>query len=175
MKYLSKTIILSTLLAVFTVSTGYAQTGEIKIGGGLIFGSGVTGIDQVDNDLGIRVDGIYTINEEFRAGADLGFYFPHEENGFKQTVWELNFNGNYIFHSEEELLLYGLGGLNITSISFDQSSQGFTASGSDSEVGLNLGGGLEYGLNFGDLFAELKYVLSDADQLVLGAGVRFGI
>lgn len=174
MKFISKILVLSTLF-ILTASTGFAQTGDIKIGGGLIFGSGVTGIDPVDNDLGIKLDGIYTINEDFRAGANLGFYFPHEQNGFEQTVWELNFNGNYLFYSEEELLLYGLGGINITSISFDQSNQGYSASGSDSEFGLNIGGGLEYGVGFGDLFAELKYVISDADQLAVGAGVRFGI
>jgi opacity protein-like surface antigen len=174
MKIISRVILLSFL--VFSASTAYAQSDNIKIGGGIILGTGVSGIDQVDNNFGLKVDGIYTINEEFRAGADFGFYFPHEENGFKQTVWELNFNGNYVFHNQDALLLYGLGGINITNISFDQSNnQGFNISGSDSEFGLNVGGGLEYGLDFGDLFAELKYVLSDADQLVLGAGVRFGI
>ncbi|MDR8393935.1 porin family protein [Aliifodinibius sp. S!AR15-10] len=174
MKLISRAILLSFL--VFSASTAYAQSDDIKIGGGIILGTGVSGIDQVDNNFGLKVDGIYTINEEFRAGADFGFYFPHEESGFKQTVWELNFNGNYIFHNQDALLLYGLGGINITNISFDQSNnQGFNVSGSDSEFGLNIGGGLEYGLDFGDLFAELKYVLSDADQLVLGTGVRFDI
>ncbi|MDX1639871.1 MAG: outer membrane beta-barrel protein [Balneolaceae bacterium] len=174
MKYLS-TLPLVSLLLLLTVSVGYAQNGDITLGGGLIFGSGVSGIDQVDNDLGIKVDGVYTINDDFRGVADFGFYFPHEQNGFKQTVWELNFNGNYLFYSEDALTLYGLGGINITNISFEQSTQGITGSGDSSEFGLNVGGGLEYGLDFGNLFAELKYVLSDADQLALGAGVRFGI
>lgn len=179
MKYFSKGILLIVLLMA-TVSTSYAQSGDIDLGVGLLFGSGVTGIDPVDNDLGIKVDGVYTINEDFRAVAGFGFYFPHEEGGFKQTIWELNFNGNYLFTSEDDLNFYGLAGINITGISFDQEQQNFNGmtfggSSSSTEFGLNVGAGVEYDLDFAGLFGELKYVLSDADQLAIGAGLRFGI
>lgn len=144
----------------------------------MIYGKDGSGIDQIDNNLGIKVDGIYTINEDVRAGAGFGFYFPHEQNGVKQTVWKLNFNGNYLFFSEDKLILYGLAGINITGISFDYSNQtggGLAFSGSNSEIGLNIGGGLEYGLDFAGLFTELKYDISNYDQLAIGAGLRFDI
>lgn len=183
-------IIFATALAFGTLSItntasaqieGSVQEGDIKIGAGLAFGSGV-GFASLDNDLGIRVDGYYAITPEIRAGGDFTFYFPKSEGEVDVTVWELNFNGNYIFMDEDGLILYGLGGINITGISVDSPSttiggQTFGGSSSDSEFGLNLGGGAEYALDFADLFGELKFggLGGDADQFVLGVGLRFPI
>jgi|AntRauTorcE11897_2_1112592.scaffolds.fasta_scaffold02283_3 opacity protein-like surface antigen len=160
---------------------GSVQEGDIKIGVGLAFGSGV-GFASLDNDLGIRVDGYYAINPNIRVGADFTFYFPKSEGEVDVTVWELNFNGNYIFLDEEGLILYGLAGINITGINVDIPSttiggQTFGGSSSESEFGLNLGGGVEYALDFADLFGEIKLggLGGDADQFVLGAGLRFPI
>ncbi|MFO7799768.1 outer membrane beta-barrel protein [Rhodohalobacter sp.] len=160
---------------------GSVQEGDIKLGVGLAFGSGV-GFASLDNDLGIRVDGYYAINSDIRAGADFTFYFPKSEGEVDVNVWELNLNGNYIFIDEDDLLVYGLGGINITGISVDtptvsSGGQTFGGSSSDSEIGLNLGGGIEYALDFADLFGEIKLggLGGDADQFVLGAGLRFPI
>ncbi len=76
---------------------------------------------------------------------------------------------------EENLTAYGLGGLNFLNVSAKFESGGSSDTSSDSEVGLNLGAGLEYGLDFADLFGELKFVFGDADQLNLGVGLRFPI
>lgn len=161
---------------------GSIQEGDIKLGVGLAFGSGV-GYGGLDNDLGIRADGYYAITPEIRAGADFTFYFPKSEGEVDLTVWELNFNGNYVFLDEDGLILYGLGGINITGVTVDVPSQSFGGqtfgggSSSDSEFGLNLGGGAEYALDFADLFGELKLsgLGGDADQFVLGVGLRFPI
>lgn len=177
-------IILSTFLFAGTfalTNSVQAQTeeGDFKIGGGLVFGSGV-GAGTLDNDLGIRVDGYYAFTPEIRGGGDFTFYLPKSEGEVDLTVWELNFNGNYIFHDEEGLMVYGLGGINITGVTVDTPSstiggQTFGGSSSDTEIGLNLGGGLEYALDFADLFAEAKLgnLGGNADQFVLGAGLRF--
>lgn len=178
------TILLVTILLFGTSSffnSAEAQTeeGDIKLGVGLAFGSGV-GFAGLDNDLGIRVDGYYAVTPEIRAGADFTFYFPKSEGDVDLTVWELNFNGNYIFLDEDGLLVYALAGINITGISIDVPSVNtgfgtFGGSSSDSEFGLNLGGGLEYALDFADLFAEAKLgnLGGNADQFALGVGLRF--
>lgn len=62
--------------------------------------------------------------------------------------------------------MYGLAGLNITTV-----SPAFTDD-SETEAGINVGIGTEYYLDFLSIYGELKYVLSDFDQLVLGAGAR---
>lgn len=151
-------------------STTFAQSGDIKIGGGLIYGSEV-------ESLGLKVDGYYSINEEFRVGAGIGYYFPDKTTIFGTEIstnyFAVDFNGNYIFYNEDKLMAYGLAGINILSVSV---SAGGTSE-STSEVGLNLGAGLEYMVDFGALFGELKFsgIGGDADQLVLDVGVRFPI
>lgn len=161
-------------------ATAQTQEGDFKIGAGLAFGSGV-GFGSLDNDLGIRVDGYYAFTEQIRGGGDFTFYFPKSEGETDATVWELNFNANYIFLDEDGLLVYGLGGLNITGLNLETSITNefgsFGGETSETEIGLNLGGGLEYALDFADFFAEAKLgnLGGNADQFVLGAGLRFPI
>jgi len=175
------TILLFGTSSFFNSAEAQTEEGDIKLGVGLAFGSGV-GFAGLDNDLGIRVDGYYAVTPEIRAGADFTFYFPKSEGDVDLTVWELNFNGNYIFLDEDGLLVYALAGINITGISIDVPSVDtgfgtFGGSSSESEFGLNLGGGLEYALDFADLFAEAKLgnLGGNADQFALGVGLRFPI
>lgn len=165
---------------------GSVQEGDFKAGIGLAFGTGIGGFGGFDNDLGIRADGYYAFTPEIRAGGDFTFYFPDSQSESfgnetwetKLTVWELNLNGHYIFLDEDGLIVYALGGINITGISISQSGStqfgDFGGDTSDSEFGLNLGGGLEYNLDFADLFAEAKLgnLGGNANQFVLGAGLR---
>lgn len=188
MRYLIKALF-TLIIAISMHSMSLAQ---INVGGGLVYGGGVfdgTGADDLNNHLGLTVDGYYTVTPEIRAGAGFTFYFPQKyEQSFqgatgevKATVWELNFNGNYIFLQNDGLDVYGLAGINITGISQESSSSGggmtFSQSSSDSEVGLNIGAGAEYEMDFGDLFGELKFggIGGDADQVVLSAGVRIPV
>lgn len=160
------TLLFTALFAFLAYSTAEAQFTDVGVG--LMYG---TEIEQP----GLRVDGVYQINEDFRAVADLGFYLPDETEFFGGSVtttwWELNLNGNYVFHTDAEsgLKAYALAGLNYLNFKVESGGQ----SESDNEVGLNIGAGGEYTMGFGNLFAELKFVLGDADQLNIGAGVRF--
>lgn len=150
-----------------TQATAQDADSDVKLGVGLIYGN------QIEN-LGLRADGYYRVNDEFRAGVALGYFFP-DNTTFGDVNWfEIDFNGNYILNQEDDLMLYGLAGLNflIQTVNFD-------AGGSESqtELGLNLGGGLEYKVDFGSIFGELKFagIGGDADQLVLGGGLRFAL
>jgi opacity protein-like surface antigen len=139
-------------------STAVAQT---TVGGGLAYGENI-------EEIGLKIDGIYTINEDFRAGADIIYYFTGE--GI--TFWELNLNGNYLFVKEDDLIVYALAGINYARQSFDFDGMNDV---SNSELGLNIGAGLEYDLDFAKLAPEIKYALSDYDQLVVSVGLRFPI
>lgn len=157
----------SFIILLFGSTNVFAQEGTIVVGPGLAYGS------EVEN-LGIKVDGYYTINEQFRAGLDFVFYLPEDlGNGVDANYFGFNINGNYIFYSEDELMAYGLAGINILRVKIKGNGNSF----SDSETGLNLGAGIEYAQSFGSLFGELKLagLGGDADQFVIGAGVRFGI
>ncbi|MEX0722190.1 MAG: hypothetical protein WD059_16040 [Balneolaceae bacterium] len=174
MKKLTTTIF-TVLFAVIAFNSSQAQF--VKAGAGLMYGSEIERI-------GIRVDGVYQINEEFRAVVDLGIFIPETEdlgggNEVTFTWWELNANANYIFVADEEegFTAYALGGLNFTSLkwSYSGDNEAMFNDDSETEVGLNIGIGGEYDIDFADLFGELKFVLGDADQLNIGIGLRIPI
>lgn len=170
---MKKTLLTSVLLfaLVFTFNTSsLAQSGDIEVGVGLVYGSEI-------EQPGITADGYYTINEQFRAGLGLTYFFPNDFPGGDVTWFAIDLNGNYIFHNEDKLMAYGLAGINIINASVDFDADGTDGSTSDSEMGLNIGAGIEYTLDFADLFGEIKYggLGGDADQLAISAGLRFPI
>lgn len=177
-KLLTTGLLIIGLVLAFSTN-GFAQTDELEIGGGLVLSTGAlndfASNSSVDNTFGLKIDGAYAFDEQWRGAADFTFYFPEKESGVKVTVWELNFNAHYLITEENDLKIYGLGGLNITNVDID--IDGSTAGNSESEFGLNLGGGLQYPVDFADVFGELKFagIGGDADQLVFTAGLRFDI
>lgn len=161
-----KRIILSTFilfgLIFFTNINVHAQ--DAKLGAGLAYGTEIEAI-------GIEAGGVLGFNDSFRGAADVKIFFPDSPSGVDNSFWELNANAHYIFLSEANATVYALGGLNYAT----QEVSGGGVSISSSEVGLNLGGGAEFGIGFGTIYAELKYAISDFDQLDLSAGLRFGL
>jgi hypothetical protein len=145
---------------------------QFLLGGGLVFGSDI-------ESLGIQANGNYVINEEngIRLAGDITFYFPDDAPGVDLSLFTINGNGHYIFTTTESLLAYALAGLNlaIVSVETDINVPGFDASFTDTEIGLNLGAGVEYEVNFGYLYGEAKIVVGGFDQLVLGGGIRVPI
>lgn len=145
-------IFLSTNLAT-------AQEGRIQVGPGLAFA----------DDLGLSVDGYYGITSEIRAGAKFTYYFVEDFGGISVNFSTLDINGNYFFYQKNEIRAYGIAGLNLAFSSVGNAS--------DSELGLNIGAGGEYAMDFGNIFAELTFsgLGGNADNIVLGAGVRFDL
>ena len=158
--------------AVLTLATYHTSQAQISAGGALMYG------DEVEQ-IGLRIDGSYMINEDIDVNANLGLYLPDNTNlgggnEFTATYWELNVNGQYSLYTSEEsgLSAYALAGINVLGVSTEFSGPNVSGSDSDSEIGLNIGGGASYPMNFGNLFGELKYVIGDADQLNIAAGIR---
>lgn len=158
--------ILSTLIILcLSQSAGFAQqtqqqddTRPFQVGAGLIYGSEV-------EELGFQVNINYPVLQNVELAPDISIYFADNEQGI-DNYWELNINGHYFLAADDEYNVYGLAGLNITTV-----SPAFTDD-SETEAGINVGIGTEYYLDFLSIYGELKYVLSDFDQLVLGAGAR---
>lgn len=117
-----------------------------------------------ETDLGVGgrlLANIEDANLEFVGSADL--YFPDGPTDY----WELNGNLFYHFHLPEtpSVLPYLGGGLNVANI-----SNGAT----DTETGLNLGGGLRFPLDDVSPYVEARTVVGDADQSVLTIGLLLG-
>lgn len=167
-------ILLATLLLFTLSSVAQAQSeeGDITLGVGLAYGFDI-------EEPAIGLGGVYTINEQFRGAVDLHYYLVSSDTfggvEFDYSVWELNFNAHYMFVNDEDKTLYALGGINYFRVKVSASDEGFSFSDSDSEVGLNIGGGAEYDLGNFRVYGELKFTLGDASQMFIGAGVRFGI
>lgn len=117
---------------------------------------------EYDAGIGARVLGnVENMNLEVAGSFDL--YFPDGRVDF----WELNGNAFYHFHLPENpsVLPYAGGGLNVAQLS----------NGMDNtELGLNLGGGVRFPLENISPYVEGRAVLSDADQFVVTLGVLFG-
>jgi outer membrane immunogenic protein len=171
-----KKIILAAIAAFVLISVQNSNA-QIGLGAGLAFGTEI-------ETIGIQVGGTYLINEQFRAAADIIFYLPKTEGDsdfeVETKLFEFNANVHYIFFEDESMNAYGLAGLNYSRISFDSPTVSvpgfsFASSFSSNEIGLNLGIGAMLDLDFSWLYGEVKYVVSDFDQLVIAAGLRFAI
>ena len=111
-----------------------------------------------------------TINGQLHL-TTVGFF--NRTDNFITKKWNaLNIDGHYYFKVDQSLYVYPVFGINFATVAEKVNSITF----SNSEVGVNLGIGTEY---FFDRrlsgFSEIKYVVSDADQLVVSFGMLFRI
>ena len=157
---------------------------QINAGAGLAYGLDI-------EKIGIQVGGTYGISDEMRVGLDIIYWFGDNETNdlgmgleerISTTFLEVNANFNYIFYSENDLKLYGIGTLGIHYFSFSDelwisgtSHAQDSFSDSDTEAAFGLGVGAEYSLGNLLIYAEPRVFLSGFDQFALSAGVRIPI
>lgn len=153
-----KKLLSFSIILLFSFGISATAQAQWSAGGGLAYGSEVS-------EIGLQLNGVYEIDEDWRGSADFIYYFVSGN----LSISELNFNAHFVFHDEDELTAYAIGGINYLRVSSDFNGFG---SASSSEIGLNIGAGLEYELDFGNLFAEAKFAISSFDQLVIASGVR---
>jgi len=103
--------------------------------------------------------------------VDFTYYLPGDDAFDEATFYEWNFNTNFHVINQEVLRLYTILGLHYASYDYELVSI-TNISRSGSEIGLNLGGGLELNFDSIILFAEPKYSLNGFDQFSLTAGGR---
>jgi hypothetical protein len=103
------------------------------------------------------------------------YYFGSSEGSVDLNWFDINLNGNYLFDTgNSDIVPYVLAGVNFAIISVSvEGFGGFGGFGSGTNIGLNMGGGVDFVVNTFFVFGELRYVLSSADQLVIAGGVKF--
>ena len=120
-----------------------------RIGAGLAYGSEISAA-------GLAVNGEFFLKKKVAVSPGFIFYF--------EDAWEVNGNINWILSGNDAILPYVITGLNLIS------------SNSNSEIGVNAGIGSNFDIGGRSRpFAEVKYVLGNADQLVLLGGIKFPI
>src|SRR5690606_24670448 len=80
-----------------------------RVGAQLIYGT------EIDN-LGIGAIAEFPIAARMAISPSFSFYFPKDEGIVKMSAFEINGNLNYTFVEEDNLLFYGIGGLNYTNL-----------------------------------------------------------
>ncbi|SDI08527.1 outer membrane protein [Winogradskyella thalassocola] len=165
-------LIIATTLFSITFSIGaFAQT-ETKIGALIGYGT------EIEN-IGIGANAEFPIMEKLTISPSFIYYLPKDESGIKINWFEVNANANYYFLDEENIDVYGIAGLNYSSIKVKYENSfglGGDFSSSDGRIGLNLGAGANFNIGSSITpFAELKYVIIDGGQLVVAAGVKFNL
>lgn len=150
-------VIAGLFLVVAMAAPADAQT---VAGGGLVYAADAPGLD-----LGIQ-GGVYVgmdqVASGLRIGGDLEYYFVDDLD-----FLAINANAHYMFVRGPVVDFYGLGGLGI-----GRASAGGV---SNTDVGLNIGIGLELPLTFARFYSEAKVVTGDYDRIALGAGLRVGL
>ncbi|HEX7015898.1 MAG TPA: outer membrane beta-barrel protein [Cyclobacteriaceae bacterium] len=162
-----KKVLFTALLATMVSLAASAQT---RVGGLLGYGSEI-------ESLALGGVAEFMIKDNMGISPQLVFFFGKKDNNVKQSLWEINGNFNYYF-LQEEVDLYGILGLNFANYKVKVDVPGFgSESATDSEIGLNIGIGSNFNVSNDNIkpFAELKYVISDFDQLCIFAGVKFNI
>jgi len=164
-------LFLATILIGICTTTSFSQT-ETKIGGLLAYGTEI-------KNIGIGANAEFPIIEKLTISPSFIYYLPKEEGPIKINWFEINANANYYFLDEDTIDVYGIAGLNYTSVKVKADNDtgfGGDFSVSDGRVGLNLGGGANFNIGSSITpFAELKYVLIDEGQLVIAGGVKFNL
>tara|TARA_B100001109_G_scaffold99914_1_gene81508 strand:- start:479 stop:997 length:519 start_codon:yes stop_codon:yes gene_type:complete len=146
---------------------------QINAGVGIEYGSEVE-----EAGLDLRVG--YLLNEQWNLVADFNFFFLDNDSRYiERNYWnELNLNAHYYFLTQEKLVSpYALGGLGLTFVGYEYDDHpAFNdREYSNSEIGLNVGGGLDVNVheNFKPFF-EVKYLLiDDYDQGEIALGLKY--
>ncbi len=148
-------------LALGTPSDVEAQ--QLHLGGQASYGT------ESYSELGVGAFGTYLFAENIAGAGSFNYHFPGDNISF----WDFNANVHYRFDIDAGITPYAGGGLNYSNISVDVDVPGAGAFGaSSSEVGLNVLGGAFTDLDNGiRIFGEGRFVISDADQLVLSVGL----
>ncbi|MBU2922241.1 porin family protein [Winogradskyella psychrotolerans] len=169
---MKKIHILITAIVIITFSLTASAQSDTKIGALLGYGTEI-------KTIGLGANAEFPIMEKLTISPSFIYYLPKDESGIKINWFEVNANANYYFLDEENIDVYGIAGLNYSSIKVKYENSfglGGDFSSSDGRIGLNLGAGANFNIGSSITpFAEIKYVIIDGGQLVIADGVKFNL
>lgn len=158
-KTLGKTT-LATALLLGLGSLAAADASAQSFGAEVLFGS--------DTDFGIGARGHVPLGTTAPLEVQGGFaiFFPDGPVDY----WEVNGNLWYLIETSgsSNAVPYVGGGLNIGVLDAGSSFD------TDTELGLNLGGGARFEFTNTTPFVEARFVIGGVEQFVFGGGVMFG-
>ena len=160
---MKKLLLTATLVVAFGFAATAQEQGIIRASASLAYGTEV-------EEIGINIGGEYLITDVISGGVSYTSFFTPDPVSFSS----FNIDGRYYFLTDGPYV-YGLFGFGIVRSEVDIDLGPFGGgSVSDSETGLNLGGGaiFPFSDNLGAQ-AQLKYNTAASGQLVLQGGVVY--
>ena len=123
------------------------------------FGAHASFLLQDNKNVGIGANIGYEFIDNVRGVAEFDYYFKKDGD----SCWNIEGNLEYLFHVGDSFTVYPLAGINL---------MGWTGDGTDTRLGLDLGGGVEYAItsNF-SLKGEYVYKTQHSGWSILKAGV----
>ncbi len=164
---------LFTMFALFLLIGVINETkAQFSVGPGATFATDISG-------LGLSANGVYQIDDTWAVSGAFTYFL--EKDNVKWTAIDINANYNLTEVSGVGIL-YGIGGINITSVKIDLPSINLGefgsvgGSASASNFGVNLGAGVNIELSEKMVLApELTYTVSSGGYLRIGAKLLFSL
>ncbi|MFC2103843.1 outer membrane beta-barrel protein [Bacteroidota bacterium] len=162
------------------------------IGGGIVLATGgelkYDSYSYYNKSFGIDLRANYDYSKKLKIVPDFKFYLPNKEKfaaggESKTTVYVFNLNIHYVLNSRSRntYRLYLLGGAHVGAWQLTDSRVPSFGSPLDVSAfkfvpGANAGAGMQFQINDQTFFfAEIKYVISKANQMVFTPGLLFSI
>jgi hypothetical protein len=161
-KLLGVSLLILPLLFLSQTSAFAQSLRPIKVGVGALYGNR-------PEAGGIQFNATLPLTQKVDLAPDVDIYFPGKNHTEYDGYWAVNLNGHYVFASDTRYDGYGLAGLNLSTANYEVPHEHST------KLGINIGVGGEYNFNKVSVFGELKYVISNLDQLAIALGVRVPI
>jgi len=153
-------------VAALLLAVPATAVGQVAFGPQLSFGG------ETDLGIGGRVLANVESLERWDFIGTFDVWFPDDDGGTDRSAWEINGNLAYNFVVEDsELNPYAGAGLSIFHLSVESDGPG--PDFDDTDLGLNLFGGLKFPGQSITPFVEVRAVLEAADQVVVTGGILF--
>jgi len=147
----------------------YSQS--VSFGGGFIYGDDI-------KEPGINLRAYYNLpGNRVCFGPEYSTFLTHKEEidgeDIKIDLYELNFNGHFIFEVTHKFAVYPFTGLNFSREKEEIEISGTIKTHTQKEFGLNLGFGAHYAYYDFAFFAEFGHLFSDLSQNSITIGVFY--
>ncbi|MGE0089744.1 MAG: outer membrane beta-barrel protein [Bacteroidales bacterium] len=182
-KCLSTLVFISFLIA---STNGNAQL--TKIGGGFSLATGGKYIyndyEYYNGSIGFDIRAEFDINKSIKIVPDFQIFLPTTSEYIlggesKTTLLTLDLNGHFIIASSKKVDFYGIGGLHLGGWNIEDKHTTMIEDEIDNsafkiDVAANLGAGVEIKITRQlGIFADLKYIVSNSNQLVFTPGLIY--
>jgi hypothetical protein len=151
-----------------------------RMGGGLAFNTTISSPDLHIGNPGFNVRGVYEINRKFFVIPSVTFQMPktkHIKGGFEKLTMLASIDANvtYALAIEKQLLFYALVAPNFTNIYTNWTPEsGELKDKYEFCPGIGIGTGIEMIVEGNvNAFAQIEYVLSRYQQLVISIGIYY--